>query len=159
MDDYYKKAKQSALRLLAFRSQSIAEMQQKLTRQGYEQRTVAQVINEMRNTGYLNDDRFAQEFVRYQLIRKPTGRFLLHAKLKEHGINDDIADRSLAQALPEDREKELALQLAHEKKKELRIQLAKLSALQKQKIGQYLSSRGFASDLVWETIDQLEKGE
>lgn len=159
MEDLYKKAKQSALRLLAFRAQSIAEMQQKLTRQGYEPRTVLSVINEMRNAGHLNDDRFAQEFIRYQLLRRPTGRFLLQAKLKEHGISDEIASRSLAREFPPERECELALELALAKKKELRIQLSQLSSLQKKKIGQYLSSRGFASDLVWETIDKLDKGE
>ena len=159
MEDQYKKAKLSAIRFLGFRSQTVVEMQQKLTRQGFDQRTVLQVVSELRNTGYLNDERFAQEFIRYQLMRKPTGRFLMTAKLKEHGVSEDVINRIISRELSADKEKELALEVAEGKKKELRIKLAKLSSLQKQKIGQYLSSRGFSSDIVWETIERLDKGD
>ncbi len=158
MDDSYKKAKSSALRLLAFRAQSVSEMQQKLTRQGFDEKTVQTVVNELRNTGYLNDERFAAEFIRYQLMRKPMGRFLMTAKLKEHGVSDETINRQMAKEFTEAQEKELALKVAGEKKEELRVKLSKLSRLQKQKIGQYLSTRGFSSEVVWEAIDQLDKG-
>ncbi len=159
MEDPYKKAKLSAIRLLGFRAQSVAEMEQKLTRQEFDEKTVLSVVSELRDTGYLHDERFAAEFIRYQLMRKPMGRFLMTAKLKEHGVSDETINRQLAKEFTEAQEKELALQVAQEKQKELRVKLSKLSRIQKQKIGQYLSTRGFSSEIVWEAIDQLDKGE
>lgn len=159
MEDSRKKAKSSAIRLLAFRAQSVSEMQQKLTRQGFDQKTVQAVVNELRDTGYLNDDRFAAEFVRYQLMRKPAGRFLMSAKLKEHGVSEETISRVLTQELSGDKEKKLARQVAEEKRREFPVKLSKLSPIQKQKIGQYLGSRGFSSEVAWETIDQMDEGE
>jgi regulatory protein len=157
MEDFYKKAKLSAVRLLGFRAQSVAEMREKLLRQGFAEGVVRRVVSELRDQGYLNDQRFALEFVRSQLLHKPCGRFMLTAKLKDHGLGDDLINNALDKELSAEKEKELARQLAINKKKEFRIQLSKLSPLQKGKLGRYLASRGFAADLVWEVIEELKQ--
>ena len=156
MEKEYDKAYAYAMRLLGFRQQSTAEMQQKLVRKGFSGSVVNDVMADLRASGFLNDSRFAQDLIRSIERRKPAGRAFVQAKFRDYGIADDVGEKALAEELPEEKEYELALELARDKVAEFRVKLDKISTKQKAKIMRYLSGRGFNAAIVRDVLDELE---
>jgi regulatory protein len=64
-----KKARYLVLRLLTFRARSTREVSNYLNRKGFTEEIVKEVIDEMTSYGYLNDQKFAQDFIAYRKIR------------------------------------------------------------------------------------------
>ncbi len=155
MNDELNKARAYAMRLLGFRSQSVAEMQKKMIRKKFSRSTVQAVVNELRSQGYLNDNRFAKELIQSTVRRKAVGQFYLRKKLLEHGISESIINDILAKELPEDKEKELAREAAAHKIEEFQVKLSRISTMQKGKLARFLNSRGFAGDIIREILDEL----
>lgn len=148
-----KNIKSQALRLLGFRQQSVAEMQQKLIRKGFSRDEVLQVINELRLKGFLNDNRFAQEIVENTMRSKAVGRFYITKKLKQHGIDDGLAREVVSRIFTPEKELELCKKAADRKIEEFEVKLSSISRNQKAKLSSFLSSRGFGSDIISEILD------
>ena len=115
------------------------------------------MIAELRNQGYLNDNRFSQELIRGLINRKPVGRFYLLAKLKDHGVPEDIARAELDKAYSVDKERELGQRAAQDKAAEFEVKLSRLSYNQKAKISHFLNSRGFGSDVISDILDNFDR--
>ena len=64
-----KKARYLVLRLLTYRARSTKEVSDYLNRKGFTEEIVKEVIDEMTAYGYLNDQKFAQDFIAYRKIR------------------------------------------------------------------------------------------
>ncbi|MFC1721473.1 regulatory protein RecX [Patescibacteria group bacterium] len=156
MSDDLAPAQAYAMKLLGFRSHSIAEMQQKMARKKFSHESIKEVIAGLRNQGYLNDHRFTQELIRSLIRRKPVGRFYLMAKLKDHGIPEEIARVGLANEFPLEKEKELAKQAAERKMEEFEVKLSRISYNQRAKLSRFLNSRGFSSEIIGDTLDILK---
>lgn len=104
------------LDLLGRREHSAQELARKLTQRGYESALIDEALNEFRETGYVDDRRFARSFVESRLRRRPEGRTVLSARLFQRGVERHIIDDVLEELFDEETESE-ALSRAFEKVK------------------------------------------
>lgn len=91
------KARYLVLKLLTYRSRSIKETTDHLIAKGFDENLVKTVIDEMINYGYLDDEKFASEFIAY---RKKCGYGLLRIRyeLKMKGIDKEIIEGKTAES-------------------------------------------------------------
>ena len=94
-------AKSYALRAIAHRALSVAELLAKLGARGHDAATAAAVVADLQRVGLLDDERFARDYIRAQLARKPAGRALLIAGLRRRRVEDAVARRAVDEALGE----------------------------------------------------------
>lgn len=99
-DDTLQRALDHALRFLAVRARSVAEVRARLTRYGYDATTIDAVIQQLEELGYLDDATFALLLARdYLDAPRPRGEFVILAKLREYGVDEATAHAALARAL------------------------------------------------------------
>ncbi len=90
------KARASALASLSLREHSIKELTDKLTRKGYEDKSIAKVIEECIGYNYLNNQRFAEMYWRFRSA-KGYGPNKIRMELKLKGIDSQIIQSSSRQ--------------------------------------------------------------
>ena len=137
---------QRAVKLLAAKSRSIAELRERLLeKQWTDEATVEAVIVKLREYGYLNDERFAFGYASYRVRQKPVGRQRLARDLQMKKVSRETADEALALVFEETPEEEL-IDRAIEKRTRLRG-LPKTRAEVKS-LFDHLLRQGFSFDLV-----------
>ena len=107
---------QAALRYLARRDRTEAQMRAYLTRLGASSAYVGSVIKRLVEQGYLNDERYALRWASARLARHPMGRERLEAEMMGQGLDRQITERTLEQVYRERNERELALALLSRKR-------------------------------------------
>lgn len=95
----YTESYNEAMRLLAYRDHSTAQLWQKLLAKGFAKEDIASVIEQLIEQNYLSDLRFAQNYLRYR-INGGFGPGRIREELNERGISTEIIDEVLA---PEER--------------------------------------------------------
>jgi SOS response regulatory protein OraA/RecX len=111
---------QSAVKLLAAKPRSIAELRERLLeKQWTDEATVEAVIEKLREYGYLNDERFAFGFASYRVRQKPMGRQRLARDLQVKKVSRETADEALDLVFEETPEEAL-IDRAIEKRTRLR---------------------------------------
>lgn len=93
-EDKVNTALNSALRTLSARTHSEFELQQKLSRKGYESEVVAEVLKRIKEYGYLDDYLFAKSLISSEL-NKGSGKKIVEYKLSEKGVSLDIIEELL----------------------------------------------------------------
>ncbi len=96
-----------ALRLLGHRERSDAELGARLSEDGYPVRVIAQVLSRLSDYGYLDDARFADDYVRSKRSAG-WGRRRISRGLAEKGVAEEVAAAALETSLPESDEFERA---------------------------------------------------
>lgn len=92
-----KKAEEFALRLLARKDYSRAEMRQKLGQKGFSGEEIEKVLHKLSAHQLLDDLRYAQRLANYYGQEKLWGQWRIKHKLKEKGICPEIAEEVIAQ--------------------------------------------------------------
>ncbi len=139
--DLLKKIRDFALRLLSGRDHSIYELRLKLQKKfsSYPEEMEG-VIQECIEKKYLDDERFAQEWIRFREEGSPRGTFLLKQELRKKGVSPEVIDSVLSH-IPETDGLAKAETLA---KKKISSFPPDLSALKKrERLFRFLLSRGF----------------
>jgi regulatory protein len=137
--------RQLAMRLLARRDHSCAELEQKLSRAGGSTAEVAAAIGQLKESGLQSDARFAESYVRAHSARQGAAR--MRHDLRGKGVATEVIDACLANSeLPDELER--ARGVWQRKFGELPAN-AKAWAQQ----ARFLQGRGFAA----ETIRRLLK--
>jgi regulatory protein len=86
-----------ALSLLSHREHSKKELATKLKTRGHEEKEVSATIERLEEINYLNDERFAEIFVRSRLS-KPLGASRIQQELIQKGINSELAKTAISEA-------------------------------------------------------------
>ena len=87
---------QRAVKLLAARPRSIAELRERLLESRYTNKTVVEeVIKRLREYGYLDDENFAFSFASLKVKQRPTGRRRLERDLSLKKVDQAVVDRRL----------------------------------------------------------------
>lgn len=141
-------AKAAALRLLSVRDRSIHELRIRLER-SYPMEVVDEVIEYLEKMGYLDDLRFARNYVEYRNRFRPTGNYLLRLELSDKGVADSYIDQVVN---PPELEFELAFSLAAQRLGRLQREDALTRC---RKVYQLLQRRGFSGTLARKVIGEL----
>jgi len=146
--DVRHQAQEAALRLLAYRPRSEAEMRQRLTRRGLPEEVVQETIARLRQQGLLSDAAFARFWVEARDQNSPRGRRLLWQELTAKGIGREITRQAIAAVAEED----AALRAAEKKARHLQGQDYPVF---RRRLGDFLLRRGFPYPTVRTTVERL----
>ncbi len=94
--DAYARARDLALRFLALRPRSVAEVRTYLHRKGFDDSTVERVIERLKELNYLDDEAFARFWVEDRERFRPRGPMALRHELRQKGISQEIIEHVLA---------------------------------------------------------------
>ena len=151
-DNKRRDALNKVTRALARRDHTRWELWQKLQKSYFEIETIEEVLEHVERLGYIDDEKFAEKFGFEQIRRKPLGRLLLRAKLRQKGIDSESIERSLDRIFSEFCEDELALRYLNMR----RQQIDAVSSEQKlEKIARLLQNRGFSAETISETLNRF----
>ncbi len=141
-------AQADAMRLIALRPRSTAEIRRHLLRKRIAEPQAGQIVSRLQEIDLLNDEDFARYWVEQRETFKPRSHLALRQELLQKGVQQDIIERVLAEV------DELAS--AH--------RLAQQRALRWQhlpyeefcaKMMQFLQRRGFNYDIIREVTDDI----
>lgn len=146
-----KEIKDKALKLLSRREHSRLELRQKLLRRDFNFSEIEPVLDELAERGYIDDERFAEEWIHSRKNSRPRGRFLIRAELKEKGVSSDIIEDKLNSMIAPSEEVEMAVELA---RKWLRGKDRDQKSIEN-KLSRYLYRKGFSRDIIRDVISNL----
>ncbi len=146
--DSLQQAYERAVRFLGQRPRSTAEVRHNLTDKEVDASVVEEVIARLEGQGYLDDAAFAHYWITNRQQFRPRGARALRFELREKGVPMPIIDEILA----ETDTTESAYQAALDKARRFRG-LEKRAF--REKLGAFLSRRGFDYDIVREVTDRL----
>lgn len=132
---------QTALRYLARRDRTEAQMRGYLVRLGASSTHVRRVIERFLEQGYLNDERYALRWASDRLARRPMGRARLEAELAGQGLDRDTTALALERVYGGRSEREVALALLRQRR-EARSQANRLRQ------ASLLSRYGFSEETI-----------
>ncbi|MEE4022829.1 regulatory protein RecX [Gordonia sp. PKS22-38] len=104
----------AALRLLGVRARSRQEMIDRLSRKGFDEDTVDDVMGRLDKHHLLDDEEFAAEWVRSRHAHSARGRVALRQELRAKGIDPGVVETTLAELDPAD-ERAVAAELVAKK--------------------------------------------
>ncbi len=87
----------AALYYLGLRARTVREMERYLDEKQYGEYEVYQVVERLKELDYLNDEKYAADFIRSRLSSKPVSRRRLAEQLYQHGVEKEIIDRQLGE--------------------------------------------------------------
>ena len=142
-----------AMKLLDIRKRSVFEMKNRLRRKEFEEEIINEVIKELFEYGYLNDEEFAEAYINDRINFNPRGSFLVKKELREKGIAENIVNEKIKELFPEEKEMELAKKAAEKKKETLNKDLEKNKIYQK--TGSYLQGKGYSAYIIREVLEDV----
>jgi regulatory protein len=104
----------AALRILKVRFNSTAELRRKLAAKKFDTETVGATLARLRKEKWLDDERFAEAFIRTRL-RKRIGRLRIRRELNAAGVDEEIAAGALRRNVDAEGEREALESLCRKK--------------------------------------------
>lgn len=140
-----KRALELALWYLSKSARTVSEIEVRLTRKEYEPEDVSYVIKRLVDLDFLNDAKYAKNYVEQAKLGKPKGKHRIRLELIKKGVDKEIIDEALEEGFGEGEQEELIDCAA-------KVYLKKVKNLPKDKIYTrligYLLRRGFDYDKV-----------
>ncbi len=132
----------------AYQERCQQEMRDKLYEWGLYPNEVENIIVDLISENFLNEERFAKAYAGGKFRIKKWGKVKIKIELKKRKISDYCIRKAMGE-IP-DKEYIAALeQLIEKKSKEVK---EKKTEVRNYKIAQYVISRGFEADLVWDVL-------
>lgn len=139
-----------AIKLLAARSRSVAELRELLLQgRGVTASVVEEVITRLREYGYLDDQRFAVGYASSKLRQRPLGRQRLKRDLVMKKVQTAVVEEALDSVFAEVSEEEL-IDRAIEKR--IRVRGRPKNRAQAKSLFDHLLRQGFPFELVAEKV-------
>ncbi len=142
-----------AVKLLAAKPRSIAELRERLLQgKDADEGIVDVVISRLREYGYLDDERFAFSYASYKVKQKPIGRRRLERDLKMKKVTNGVANDALELVYAETSEEQLIDQAIA---KRLRIRGRPKNRAEAKSLFDHLLRQGFPFELVSDKVRSL----
>src|SRR5258705_5381064 len=106
-DEIRARAFQRAVKLLAAKPRSIAELRERLAERCSSESVIETVIARLREYGYLDDERYALGYASSKVRQAPIGRRRLEQSLARKKVDRTVADEALNQVFGETSTEEL----------------------------------------------------
>ncbi len=133
----------------AYQERCQSEVRQKLFNSGLSDEEIENVICDLIEQNFIDEERFARAFVRGKFRQKGWGKIKIQQHLNQKQISDYCIRKGFEEISKEEYLTKLdeiitkkALNLTHESE-----------FIRRQKTAQYAISRGYESNLVWEAFD------
>lgn len=104
-----------ALRTLSMRSMSTSDLRTRLLRRAAEASDIDQVIAKLKESGLLNDQRFADSYASARLENQGFGKLRVLRDLRQRRVASKVADQAVQQAFQDTDERQLAEQYVERK--------------------------------------------
>jgi len=103
MEDHlqYKRARERALRLLALRGRSRAELRKKLAERDFSKSVIDRVLENLGGLGYLDDEAFAVNRARHLAVNRLYGDRKIAEQLREKGVDPEAARAAIREVREE----------------------------------------------------------
>ncbi len=155
-EDERETAFQSALRLIQLRPRSENEIRQKLLQRKEKDDVIQAVIERLKQSGLLNDEVFARDWIENRAELRPRSRRALAYELSQRGVERSVIETNLAEI----NDDEMAYRAAQNKARKFRdLDWSEFRL----KLYRYLAQRGFdyaasqqAISRVWQEMHDAE---
>jgi len=152
-EDMGVQARESALRLLAQRPRTEAELRTRLARKGFPAAVVEACLEPLREKGYVNDAVFAEMFTRDRIRLNPRGRKRVVQELRIRGVEpasaEDAVDAAMGEAEVDD------LELARAAAARWRPRPGEAPERARRRLAAFLARRGFGGEQVWQVVEEV----
>lgn len=146
------RAKDYAYRLLGYRERSEKEIEERLTRRGFDKKVSDSVIAGLKTLGFIDDYKFAKRFAEIRLGRRPSGLALIKSKLYAKGVSREIINSVVSDVENDYDEYKAARMIAAERMKKIgRIENSKA----KRRLYEYLLGRRFKDEVIEQVLEDL----
>ncbi|MEK7202044.1 MAG: regulatory protein RecX [Patescibacteria group bacterium] len=147
-----KSALEYALKLLGYRARTEKELRERLRDKKYQPEEIDVVLAKLAKIGFVDDQKFAENYVRDKLSISRRGPRRIYFELIKHGVAKEIAEQA-TKAIEKEEELATAQSLLRSRQR----QWAKLEpqAKKRRAIG-LLARRGFSSDLIFLLIKTID---
>jgi regulatory protein len=153
-DKVLARARNNAYALLRQRPRSESEIVKRLLLKGYAREKVESVVGELKKLGYIDDAKFAREWVESRMRANPKGDAVLRQELRGKGVADDLIDDALTQKAQRYDDSQIALSMARE-------QFERFKKLDRRKAAKrvydFLARRGFGYGTIQGIIEELTR--
>ncbi len=134
----------------AYQERSQRQVEEKLTSYGLAEEARGQLLVELIQQNFLNEERFARAFVRGRFRIKKWGKNKIRQQLKHHRISAYIMRKAFSEI-----DETLYLETVRiQAQKKWEATPDKNAFRKKGKVAQYLITRGYESPLVWEVLHE-----
>lgn len=101
---------EAALNYISSRARTVREVENRLDLLNYAEYDVYQAVERLKELGYLNDEKYAADFVETRLATKPMSRRRLREQLYAHFVPQEIINETLS-AITDEQEAANALKV------------------------------------------------
>jgi regulatory protein len=140
-------------RYLAIRNRSEKEIRDYLLKKNAAVEIIEKIIIHLKEKKFLNDETFARSWILNRARLKPKGKMVLQMELRQKGIADDLIKKTLQEA-----QEEIPDELSQAKSLISR-RMERMAGRSRdevyQKVGGFLSRRGFNWDIIKKAIDSF----
>jgi regulatory protein len=137
-----------AVRYLARRDRTSAQVERFLLHKGAAPADVREIVTRLSRLRYLNDRAYAERWIETRLARRPMGRARLEAELLAQGVADTLAGQAMREALRSLDEETLARRALSMARRDGR----RVTPEQAMRL---LRQRGFLEETVERIVDEL----
>jgi regulatory protein len=155
-DEVRARAFQRAVKLLAAKPRSIAELRERLAERCSSKTVIETVIARLREYGYLDDERYALGYASSKIRQQAIGRRRLELSLARKKVDSAVAGEALDQVFAETPEEDL-LDRALEKR--LRLRGRPKTRAEAKSLFDHLLRQGFPFELVRQKVRAASKAD
>jgi regulatory protein len=144
-------ARALCLRLLTARARTRAELAAQLTKRGYPDDVSARVLDRLTDVGLVDDEDFAQQWVRSRRVNAGKGRRALASELRTKGIDDEVIAAAL-EDIDSDAERSRAEQLVADKLRRERLTDDTDDVKVARRLVGMLARRGYGQSMAFDVV-------
>lgn len=138
------------LRLLTVRARTRAELEGQLAKRGYPDDVGATVLDRLAQVGLIDDEDFAEQWVRSRHANAGKGKRALAVELRKKGVDNDVIDAALADLDPA-AERQRAEQLVRDKLRRERLAADDDLKVTRRLVGM-LARRGYSQSMAFDVV-------
>ncbi|WP_238654459.1 regulatory protein RecX [Rothia uropygialis] len=154
----YECAKDIVLRQLTMAARSRGQLEEKLRSKEISEETVSEILDRYEDLGLVDDQQFAEMFVRSRSMSRKLARPALRRELAQKGVTGDIAEEALAQRSDDD-EREDARDLVRKKiKRNADLSDRAVHEKELRRLASMLARRGYSPGVAFEVVKQELRG-
>lgn len=148
---YYKKFLEKIRTYCNFQERCLNEVQEKLIKINVQQSHIELIIKDLIKDNFINEERFAKNYVKGKFENKKWGRRKIVYKLQLKKVSENYINIGLNEISEEEYIKTIK-DIILSKQKEIKD---KNSFSAKYKLANYLISKGYETDMVWQVLNSI----